>query len=170
MASVLITTRYPGLGPTQRKNLMKLGLRYHSDYVDALARKRKPDAFARRIGVECAFCLDHGHVYPDGARRPSTYCGCKAGDALAGRTSRARVRRKAAPKTYAVQVIGAGVLPAPQDQQFGSWQRAFAVAKRMIHDLPGGCLIDVVHRTRDAEEYRPLARWEVSATEYWRVF
>jgi hypothetical protein len=167
---VLITTVYPGLGPTQRKNLMKIGLRYYHDLLSARARSRnKGVTLARRIGCKCAACLDQGYVWSDGTRKSSTRCLCQSGLDLAVRNTTAKFRRQDAPQRYAVQVIGAGVYPAPQDRAFATWQRAYAEVKRLLQEVPAGAKVDVVKRTRDVEVYRLVGRWEVDASEFWRV-
>jgi hypothetical protein len=167
---VLITTVYPGLGPTQRKNLMKIGLRYHHDLLSARARSRNGGrALAKRIGCECATCLDQGYVWPGGTRKSSTWCGCAVGREHAGQSEKRRAIRRASARAYAVQVIGAGVYPAPQDRTFRTWQSAYAEVKRLLQDVPAGAMVDVVDRTHDAEVYRLVGRWEVDASEFWRV-
>jgi hypothetical protein len=165
---ILITTLYPGLGPTQRKNLAKLGLRFHHDYVEALARKRNTDAFAKRIGVECATCLGQGYTRPTGPRKPTAFCGCAIGFALERKQNTRRAARKQR-SVYAVQVIGGGVYGAPQDQRFDSWQKAYAEVRRVLQTVTAGSLVDVVKRDHNADEYRLVGRWEVDEREFWRV-
>lgn len=171
MATTTLATVYPTMSVSTAKALRNAGFRYLKTYravMDAATVKDKA-IFRSLLGVSCLGCLDQGYRWTGATRKTSVACGCAVGRTLARSTTVRRATRLNARKDYAVQVIGSGYGAAPQDRTYASVQRAMADAKKLLQTVPTGAKIDVVHRTKFADVYRLVARWEVNASDYERV-